>query len=143
MMFSDFAMGGAGPDLKSLAPEYLARIKHHFEPYKSFIRPVLSSALVYHHAFGLPNTKPGDWIALEHATPGRSRGYRGIFRLAGAKKDQYFFRPCELDSSKTYKVTFDDAEGSFRLNGFELQRDTIDVRIGQPLRSKLLLFEAQ
>jgi alpha-galactosidase len=143
MMFSDFAMGGAAPDLESLAPEYLARIRHNLELYKSFIRPVLNSVLVYHHTPVLPNTEPGDWIVLEHVTPDRTRGYAGIFRLAGAKEDRYLFRPRGLDSSKTYKVTFDNTESSVRVSGFELQRDGINVRIGQPLRSELLLFEAQ
>ena len=143
MMFSQFAMGGAAPDLKSLAPEYLARIRHNLELYKSFIRPVLNSVLVYHHTPILPNTEPGDWVVLEHVTPDRTRGYAGIFRLAGAKEDRYLFRPRGLDSSKNYKVTFDNTESSVRLSGFELQRDGINVRIGQPLRSELLLFEAQ
>jgi hypothetical protein len=80
---------------------------------------------------------------LEHVTPDRTRGYAGIFRLAGAKEDRYLFRPRGLDSSKNYKVTFDNTESSVRLSGFELQRDGINVRIGQPLRSELLLFEAQ
>lgn len=144
-MFGQLALGGAAPDLKSLSAdaEYLARVRHNIQLYKSFIRPVLNSVLVYHHTPILPNTEPGEWIVLEHATPDRTRGYAGIFRLAGAKEDHYLFRPRGLDSSKTYKVTFDNTQTSVRVSGFELQRDGLYIRIGQPLRSELLLFEAQ
>jgi len=142
-MFSDFGMAGAAPDLRSLAPEYLARIRHHLELYKTFIRPVLNSVLVYHHTPILPNTEPGEWMVLEYATPDHARGYAGIFRLAEAKEDRYLFRPRGLDSSKTYKVTFDNTGTSVRVSGFELERDGINVRIGGHLRSELLLFEAQ
>ena len=142
-MFSDFGMGGAAPDVANLAPEYMTRIRHHVELYKSFIRPVLNSVLVYHHTPVLPNTEPGEWIVLEHATPDHTRGYVGIFRLAGAKEDRYLFRPRGLDSSKTYKVTFDNTQSSVRVSGFELQNGGINVRVGQPLRSELLLFKAE
>jgi alpha-galactosidase len=142
-MFSDFGMAGAAPDLASLAPDYLAEVKHHLRLYKTFIRPMLNSALVYHHTPILPNTEPGEWVALEYATPDHTRGYAGIFRLAGAKEDRYRFLPRGLDTSKTYKVTFDNTESSVRVSGFELERDGINVRIAGTLRSELIFFEAQ
>jgi Glycosyl hydrolase family 36 C-terminal domain len=82
-------------------------------------------------------------IVLEHATPDRTRGYAGLFRLAGGRDDVYRFRPRGLDASKSYKVTFDNAGISTRVSGLELERDGLSIRIGQPLRSELLLFEAQ
>jgi alpha-galactosidase len=142
-MFSDFGMAGAAPDLASLAPDYLAEIKHHLRLYKTFVRPMLNSALVYHHTPILPNTEPGEWAVLEYTTPDHTRGYAGIFRLAGAKEDRYRFLPRGVDASKTYKVTFDNTESSVRVTGFELERDGINVRIAGTLRSELIFFEAQ
>ena len=140
-MFGHLCLGGIAPDLKSFPADYRARVKHNVDLYKTFIRPILPSALVYHHTPILPNTEPGDWVVLEHVKPDRTRGYSGIFRLAGATEDHYVFRPRGLDASKTYKVTFDNTQEVVYASGFDLQRNGIRVEIAQPLHSELLLFE--
>jgi len=140
-MFGHLCLGGIAPDLKSFPADYRARVKHNVDLYKTFIRPILPSALVYHHTPILPNTEPGDWVVLEHVKPDRTRGYSGIFRLAGATEDHYLFRPRGLDASKTYKVTFDNTQEVVYASGFDLQRSGIRVEIAQPLHSELLLFE--
>ena len=104
---------------------------------------MLPTVKVYHHTPVVPNTEPGEWVVLEHVTPDRTRGYSGIFRLAGAAEDHYLFRPRGLDVSKTYKVTWDNTRSSTEVSGLVLQRDGLAVRIGQPLRSELPLFESR
>ena len=140
-MFGHLCLGGIAPDLKSFPADYRATVKHDVDLYKTFIRPILPTALVYHHTPILPNTEPGDWVVLEHVKPDRTRGYAGIFRLAGATEDHYTFRPRGLNVSKNYKVTFDNTQEVISASGFDLQRSGIRVEIGQPLHSELLLFE--
>jgi alpha-galactosidase len=141
LMFGHLCLGGVAPDLKSFPADYRARVKHDVDLYKTFIRPILPTALVYHHTPILPNTEPGDWVVLEHVKPDRTRGYAGIFRLAGAHEDYYLFRPRGLDASKTYKVTFDNTQEAVYLSGFDLERNGIRIDIAQQLHSELLLFE--
>jgi alpha-galactosidase len=142
-MFGHLCLGGIAPDLNSFPPAYRARIRHDVDLYKTFIRPILPTALVYHHTPILPSTEPGDWVVLEHVKPDRTRGYSGIFRLAAATEDHYLFRPHGLDISKTYKVTFDNTGEAVHAKGFDLQRDGIRVEISQSLHSELLLFEEE
>ena len=142
-MFGHLCLGGLAPSLRDLTAAQRDRVRHDVELYKSFIRPILPTVRVYHHTPILPSTEPGEWCVWEHVTPDRTRGYAGIFRLAGAKGDAYILRPRGLDVSKTYKVTFDNSNSFVPISGLELERDGLRVRIGQPLRSELLLFEAQ
>ena len=142
-MFGHLCLGGIAPSVKEAPAEYRDRIRHHVQLYKEFIRPVLPTVKVYHHTPVAPQDEPGNWIVLEHATPDRTRGYAGVFRLAGAKEEVYLFRPRGLDLGKTYKVTFDNTGATARVSGLELERNGLPIRVGQPLRSELLLFEAQ
>ncbi|MEN6536620.1 MAG: alpha-galactosidase [Bryobacteraceae bacterium] len=142
-MFGHLCLAGIAPNLTEFPATYRERVKHNVQLYKSFIRPVLPTVKVYHHTPIAPQNEPGDWTVLEHATPDRTRGYAGVFRLAGAKEDTYLFRPRGLDPGKTYKVTFDNTGDVARVSGLQLQRDGLTVRIGQPLRSELMLFEAE
>ena len=140
-MFGHLCLGGIAPDLKSFPADYRARVKHDVDLYKTFMRPILPTALVYHHTPILPNAEPGDWVVLEHTKPDRTHGYAGIFRLAGATEDHYLFRPRGLDDSKTYRITFDNTQETIYATGFDLRRSGIRIDIAQPLHSELLLFE--
>jgi alpha-galactosidase len=142
-MFGQLCLGGIVPDLLHFPDEYRDRVRHNVMLYKSFIRPILPTALVYHHTPILPNTEPGSWAVIEHAAPDHSKAYAGIFRLAGAKEDTYLFKPRGLDPSKTYKVIFDNTNVSVHMKGIDLVNQGLSIRIGQSLRSELLLFEAE
>lgn len=142
-MFGHLALAGVAPNMKEFPAAYRDRLKHHVRLYKTFIRPVLPTVKMFHHTPVLPGTEPGEWAVLEHATQDGSRAYAGVFRLAGAREDDYIFRPRGVEVSKTYKLTFDNTRKSLLVSGLELQRDGLRVRIGQPFRSELLLMEAQ
>ena len=79
-----------------------------------------------------PNTEPGDWIVLEHATPNHTKAYAGIFRLAAAKSDTYLFKPRGLDPALTYKVTFDNTGSAVRMEGIDLIQQGLSIRLANP-----------
>ena len=89
-----------------------------------------------------PNTEPGEWIVLEHATPDATKAYAGLFRLAAAQENCYLLRPRGLSLSKDYRVTFDNSGESVKRSGFELSQIGLRANIRQVLSSELLLFEA-
>jgi alpha-galactosidase len=142
-MFGQLCLGGIAPDLLHFPGEYRERVRHDVSLYKSFIRPILPTVLVYHHTPIVPNTDPGDWIVIEHATPDHTKAYAGVFRLAAAHDDTYLFRPRGLDPALTYTVTFDNTGFSVRMKGIDLIQQGLSIRVSQPLRSELLLFESQ
>ena len=142
-MFGQLCLGGIAPDLHHISAEYRQRVQHDVTLYKTFIRPVLPTVLVYHHTPVMPNTEPGDWVVMEHATPDHTKAYAGIFRLAAAQSDTYLFKPRGLDPSLTYKVTFDNTGSSVRMKGIDLIQQGLSIRIGEALRSELLLFQSE
>lgn len=48
-----------------------------------------------------------------------------------------------LDPSKTYKITFDNTNTPANMKGIDLINQGLSIRIAQPLRSELLLFEVE
>jgi len=142
-MFGHLCLGGVAPNAAEFPAAHRDKVRHNVNLYKTFIRPVLPTVKVYHHTPVLPNTEPGEWCVLEHVTPDQSRGYAGVFRLAGAREESYLFRPRGLDVSATYKVTFDNTGKSVQMRGEELGRSGLLIRLGEVLRSELVLFERQ
>jgi hypothetical protein len=67
----------------------------------------------------------------------------GFVRLAAAKSDTYLFKPRGLDPSLAYKVTFDNTGSAVRMKGIDLIQQGLSCRIGEPLRSELLLFQSE
>ena len=142
-MFGHLTLGGIVPNIQEFPAAYRQRVRHNVQLYKSFIRPIQPTVSVYHHTPYLPNTEAGDWCVMEHVTPDQSRGYAGIFRLAGAKEESYRFRPRGLDVSATYRVTFDNSGKAVVLRGVDLLTHGVEVQLAQALHSELLFFERQ
>ena len=143
LMFGQMAIGGVAPSMKQFPPALRDRMRHDIALYKTFVRPMLPTAKVYHHTPVVPNTEAGSWVVLEHASPDHAKAYAGIFRLAAAQDDYYLFRPRGLDPARTYKVTYDNSGASVVRAGDVLQEQGVRVHVGQALRSELLLFEVQ
>ena len=80
---------------------------------------------------------------LEYAAPDGSRGYAGIFRLAGSEgSNSYLFRPRGLNMTKRYHVTFDNSGGTVEMSGLDLAQRGLHIVLENTLSSELLLFEA-
>jgi hypothetical protein len=106
---------------------------------------------------------------MEYAAPDRGKGWAFIARMRNGKgdrfiykyhvdtvddtridlerdiyqQDTYVFRPRGLDPAKMYWVTFDSLETSVLINGLDLLRHGIPLRLENAGMSELLLFEAQ
>lgn len=125
-------------------PESLAPYQKYAKLYREFMRPLLSSTLVYHHhpvnASG--SVESGGWFAMEFMSPDRSRGWAIIIRLSPKNLGSYQFQPRGLDPAKRYAVTRDNTAQTSRFVGLTLIRDGIRVEIPEDPASELLLFVA-
>ncbi|MDQ3700826.1 MAG: alpha-galactosidase, partial [Chloroflexota bacterium] len=124
-------------------PVQVARVRHHVDLYKEFIRPFHAHSRVYHHTPTASGRDPGGWGALELAAPDGSRAVGGVFRLAGPADETYVFRPRGLDVGQPYRLTFDNSGRSCTVDGYALATQGVPLRLGSALTSELLLFEAQ
>ena len=133
------------PTLDDLNPQIRAQYLRYANLYKSFIRPLLATCLVYHHA--PVNSRDGvdenPWFAMEFAAPDRTRGWATIVRLNQSDSDVYQFRPRGLDPGKTYEVTLDNKNTTLVIDGLHLIQDGLPVRLESVESSELLLFRAK
>lgn len=131
--------------VSELKPEDLKMVRRYADLYKSFMRPLLPTCRVFHHApiNSTGNWDTGDWFAMEYTAPDRSRGWATIVRIGTTGSDTYVFKPRGLDRGKKYRVTFDSTGETVIRDGLDLARDGLPARLESVMSSELLLFEAQ
>jgi hypothetical protein len=112
--------------------------------YKQFIRPILPTCKVYHHApvNATSSVESGQWFAMEFASPDRAKAWALVVRFPKAGYE-YLLKPKGLDEHKQYNVTFDNSGKTEVLKGSDLMRDGLTVRLDAGRASELLLFEAR
>jgi len=99
------------PTLNDLSPDVKERGLHSIRLYKSFIRPLLPTCKVFHHApVSLTHgSTSAAWFAMEFMAPNCEKGWVTIVRLGagdrGSDGDVYDYVPRGLDRSMTYKVS--------------------------------------
>ncbi|MCK5860963.1 MAG: alpha-galactosidase, partial [Candidatus Hydrogenedentes bacterium] len=137
--------GTVAPDLDSISPHRLERYRHYVALYKEFIRPILPTSRVYHHApiSARGGVESNGFFAMEFFAPDRSRGWATLVRIGPSDTDVYVFKPRGLDRGKTYKVTFDGTSETVFVDGLSLVRDGLPIRLEILASSELLLFEMQ
>lgn len=140
-LFGHPILRGIAPGVAEVGEPRRGRIVHALDLYKRVIRPLLPTALLYHHTPDLPLMVPHPWCVLECAAPDGSRMVAGIFRLTGPSDGLYRFRPRGLRPGRLYRVTFDDTGDSVERHGCDLQRDGIEIRLESALTSELLIVE--
>lgn len=111
-------------------------VRHSTDIYKSFIRPFLSEALVYHHT---PEARKGNETILEIASPDKSKGAATVIALKSGAELNVKLKGA--DSSKMYKVTLDNNREIFEMSGRELRQNGVLVEIPSALSSELILYE--
>jgi len=136
--------GMVAPNLEQMPAGRLERHLHFAELYRDFIRPLLATCRMYHHA---PISARGGitssgWLALEYGTPDRTKGWATIVRVGPSETDRYVLRPKGLDRGKTYRVTFDSTGDCATVAGWQLVRDGVPVQLESVLTAELVLFEA-
>jgi len=162
-------VGMVAPSIEELSPQRQARYLHYGKIYKEFIRPLLPTCRMYHHApvNAWGGVEAGPWFATEYTSPDRAKGWALIVRLrngagdlyvhkysyevihdhevAAAQRyesDTYLFRPRGLDPAKTYQVTFDSMDTVVTIEGLRLLQEGLHIRLENVGLSELLLFEA-
>lgn len=131
---------GFGAQSADRSTEYFRNTRRYIELNKGFCRPVMANhSAVYHHTPAIGLFSPAEWCVLEYAAPDRSRGYAGIFKLSGGSSE-YLFRPRGIDPSRTYEVTLDNGQQTFRVPGWEFANSGLKVPLDSALTSELVLY---
>lgn len=139
--------GAVGRSVDEMNPHRAEAFRRYVDLYKGFIRPILPTSRVYHHA---PisvdgGVESGGWFAMEMAAPDRSRGWATLMRtrIGGGCTSEFILRPRGLDPGRTYRVTFDSMGCRGTVPGIQLMRDGLTFRLETLASSEVVLFEAQ
>ena len=118
--------------------------EHYSELYKRFIRPLLPTCRVYHHApvNATGGVETGDWFAMQFTAPDAGRGWATIVRLTREGSGTYLFRPRGLDRGRRYRVTFDNCRQTTQVDGSQLAAEGLSIELAADPSSELILFEA-
>jgi alpha-galactosidase len=145
-----FILSGVAPTVEELSPQHRERYLHYANIYKEFIRPLLPTCKMYHHApvSSRGGVESSGWCVTEYAAPDGAQGWATIFRIGDSESDTYLFTPRGLDHGETYRVTFDSGwhrqQGkTATIAGWRLMCEGLQIRLEAVMSSELLLFEAQ
>jgi len=122
-------------------PLMLNRLRHWVALYKDFVRPFMSTGLIYHHTPEVNGLDPQGWGVLELASADRTRAICGLFQLSAPMQPEYLLRLRGLDVSRRYRVTWDTAGQSAVMDGVTLMKQGVTVRLEGALTSELLVIE--
>ena len=127
--------------VRTIPQVQIARVRHHIETYKRFIRPFIATSRVYHHTPVVRGREPQGWVVLECVAEDRRRAAVAIFRLAGPGQDEYVLRLRGVDAGCSYRVTFDNSGETAEFRGASLKNEGLVMRLARPLTSELLILE--
>ncbi|MBI2842516.1 MAG: alpha-galactosidase [Armatimonadetes bacterium] len=87
--------GNVGRSEQEMHPARRARFLHYCNLYKTFIRPILPTSKVYHHApvSSQSGVESSGWFAMEYAAPDRTKAWATIIRIGTNDSDTYSFKP--------------------------------------------------
>lgn len=139
-MLGHISMNVLSPRDACFNPQQLDFIRHSIEIYKSFIRPFLPQALIYHHTQDGTGFSMGRASVLELASCGRDRAAVTVLSAPDTAEKTVTVIPRGLAASGQYRVTFDNSGDCMCMTAAELMRG-ITVRIPASLSSELLLIE--
>jgi hypothetical protein len=131
--------------VEEFTPSMKAKFLHNDKIFKSFIRPLLSTSKVYHHApvNETGGVETGPWFAMEFSSPDKKKGWATVIRLGGGEPENYLLKPRGLDQERTYEVTFDNTGETVSLDGYRLRQEGISMGVSGELASELILFQAR
>jgi alpha-galactosidase len=118
------------------------KIRAGVDLYKNQLRPIVRDSVVYHHTPLTPYFEESPWVVLEYARPDKRQGAATLFRTSNYEDPVYRFVPRGLDSSLTYKVTFENRAETVEVSGIQLMTEGIPVRLETAGTSEMLLFES-
>lgn len=122
-------------------PLQIELIKHSFDIYKSFVRPMAGKDLIFHHTPEVNGTQPKGVCIMERAAEDGSRSMIGVFGLCALGERSEVVYPRGLDVGKSYRVTLDNSGATATVSGYALQNEGVRVRLNGALQSELILIE--
>lgn len=141
-MFGHMSINVVAPAATYANPEQMRFIKHSVELYKSFIRPFLPESKVFHPTPEVKKALKQGYSLLEVAAKDGSRGIFGVFALSGSNDKEIKLTLKGVDTSKTYKLSFDNLGTSFEISGASAYMNGITVKIPSSMSSELITYEA-
>jgi alpha-galactosidase len=145
-----FALGNTPAPFNSLFPKTAADITspmrekflHYTTLYKDFIRPMLPTLLVYHHApvNADGGVDSGNWFAMEFGSPDRRQGWAVVTRLGPTATPYYLLKASGLDPAKNYEITFDSTGAMETESGSEIAQRGLRIQPGNGSVSELVIF---
>ena len=137
--------GMVAPSREGLTRERRNDYLRYAKLYREFIRPLLPTCKMYHHApiSARGGVTANGWFAVEYASPYRAKGWATIARIGKSESDTYLFTPRGLHRGKTYTVTFDSTGESATIDGLRLVQAGIPIHLESIAASELLRFEEQ
>lgn len=135
--------GTVAPSVEEMTPRRLKLYRHYVKLYKEFIRPILPTSKVFHHApiSARGGVESSGFFAMEFAAPDRSRGWATVIRIGPSEGDTYILKPRGLHRGRRYQVTLDSSNEVLTVDGLSLARDGIPLRLEALSDSELVLFE--
>ena len=140
-MLSHMTLNVFGPATAEMNPDVFDFVSRSVNLYKSFIRPFLNEARVYHPTPDCRAARAAGYTALELVSPDQKRAAIGVFTLTGWTGGEIALCVRGLNRGKTYRVTYDNEGASEILTGAALMRG-VKAFVPSALSSELILIEA-
>ena len=141
-MLGHMSLNVINPASADINSDVMSFVKHSVQLYKSFIRPFMKTAKIYHHNPEYTKAIDDGFLCNELASDDKSKAVIHAFTLTFPGKSVFRIYPKGLDRSKKYKVTFDNSGESTIFDGFSLMNDGLRLDIPAALSSELIIFEA-
>jgi alpha-galactosidase len=131
--------------VQQYAPADLTLLNRYATFYKQVIRPLLPTLKVWHHGpvNGTAGVESGPWFVMEFSSPDKTLAWATIIRLNSSAGASYFLSPKGLDTSKQYKITFDNSGTVQQLDGATLMNAGLNIPVPANPASEWVLFQAQ
>ncbi len=125
-------------------PDAMAFIRHSMDLYKSFIRPMLPTSLVWHHTPTRADTQKLGYSALEISAPDGTSDALAVFATPTCtERRDVVILPRGLHADLTYAVTLDNSGSTYTATGAQLLQNGVRIVLPSALCSELILFKAQ
>ena len=142
-MLSHMSLNVVAPTKTEPNPIQMDFIRHSVDIYKSFIRPLLPTAKIFHHDPEAPKALADGRCVIELASPEGDKGVIGVFTLTGFSGEPITVLPKGLSAGKNYRITLDNSGASFTRSGYKLLTHGLKVMIPASLSSELILVEEE
>lgn len=137
-MLGHISLNVISPDDAQINEEQISFIKHSTDIYKSFIRPFLSEAKIYHHT---PDLTDKEYSVLEISSHDKKKSAITVISLCCCSTTEILVKPKGIDRGKAYNVTLDNEGHKFTVSGMELAQNGLKINIPSSLSSELVLIE--